>query len=116
MSSLIVEANRVLLEASRQAGFLAAAVLAASAFLGPQLGDKPSSTWVLLPLVLSMVCSICAHLAVGHSMIRLIRNPNVSPTKQAEPNLIWPAWRLGIAQAVFLVAALSYLAVGIGRG
>ena len=108
LNERLLQVNDTILQGSRQAGFLAAAIIAASPLWMPSMG---SSTWTRLALVaatLSIACSAVAHVLTGWQIsAALTRAARYGPTSHAGIPYLIPAWIAGAAQVALLLLALT---------
>lgn len=107
----ILQANDVLLQASRQGGFLAVAILAASSLWIPTSGPTTWTRLAVIAVAMSIVSASLAHFFTGHRILgQLIRMGRGGETDTVPGYVTW-AWVFGIAQVVFLLLALAVFVV-----
>lgn len=112
LRELLHTANDLALEASRQAGVLAAAVIAGVNVWGPQ-PLPPSVKLAILSLIASVVFAALAHLATASDLFKTIGQ--LAHGKEVQPQTLWnlKAWIFGGLQLLLLLAALIIAAIAL---
>lgn len=113
LTERIMQANDTLLQGSRQAGFMAAAIIAASPLWMPTTGPSTLARFAVVALALSIACSAVAHLMTGLPILRhLMRISQGQDTSSKTQYLPW-AWTAGIVQATLALFALVVFVVNL---
>ena len=107
----ILQANDVLLQASRQGGFLAVAILAASSVWIPTTGPTAWTRFAMIAVAISIACAALAHFFTGHRILGQLIRMGRGQEIQTMPGRIVLPWAFGIAQGVFLLFALAVFVV-----
>ena len=104
--------NTVILKASEQAGFLAAALIASIVFWKSDIDTQLIDKIAYVSLSVSIFMSIFTHFSLGYTYVKQIKD--LSDGKKVEHAfIIKSGWLFGLAQIFFLIVGLSVILLNI---
>lgn len=113
MNERILQVNDLILAGSRQAGFLAAAIIAASPLWMPSTGPRTLARLAIVALAISIACSAVAHVLTGWPILVFLTRAYEGHYKQRKSPYLIPAWVAGAAQAASVLFALVVFVVNL---